>query len=73
MTTVNITFDRAWPGHPMKVPAGATVTVTNAPGCTLRNMAGDALALPYTAPSDTIVKLDCDTYTAPITATLEIG
>jgi hypothetical protein len=74
MTTISITFAHgAMPGHPVEIKAGSIVTVANAPGCTLRNMAGDTLATPYTAQTDTVVKLDCVTYTAPVTATLEIA
>lgn len=73
MRTVTIIFDRAWPGSPENVAAGQTVTVSNAPGCLLRDMAGNTLATPFTAPDDMLVKLDCVTYTAPVTATIEIG
>lgn len=73
MKTVTILFNRAWPGNPENVSAGQTVTVRNAPGCLLRDMDGNTLSTPFTAPTDMLVNLDCVTYTAPVTATLEIG
>jgi hypothetical protein len=72
MKTVTIIFDRTWPGNPENVAAGETVSVRNAPGCLLRDMAGNTLSTPFTAPSDMYVRLDCVTYTGPATATLEI-
>lgn len=76
MTTITITFDRVWPGHPFTLSAGQAVAVTAPAGCQLRRRVGDGwqdVASPFTAAEPSVVRLDCDTYAGtPITATLEI-
>ncbi len=73
-----ITFAHgAQSGHPHNVSAGQTVTATMPAGCVL--MAGQdpaamqQVAQPYVAPVDGYVSIDCVTYTAPVTDTLEIA
>lgn len=76
MTTITITFDRVWPGHPLTLSAGQTITADAPAGCQLRRQAGGQwhdIASPFTAAEPSVVRLDCDTYVGtPITATLEI-
>lgn len=78
MTTVTIHFGHgAMAGHPHTLPAGTEVVADLPAGCVMR--AGNTMqslaivSSPYTLPADGIVRVDCDTYTAPVTATLEIG
>lgn len=63
-------------GHPLNVHAGATLTGDLPAGCVLR--AGATLAelqpvvLPYTAPGEAVVRIDCDQFTAPVLAVVSI-
>ena len=76
MTTITVTFDRVWSGHPFTLSAGQTITATAPAGCQLRRRVSGEwqdVASPFTAAEPSVVRLDCDTYAGtPITATLVV-
>lgn len=76
MTTITITFDRAWPGHPITLSAGQTITATAPAGCQLRRRVSGEwqdVASPFTAAEPSVVRFDCDIHNGTLMqATLEI-
>lgn len=76
MSTLTITFDRVWPGHPITLSAGQTITAEAPSGCHLRSRIGvdwQDVASPFTATDTSVIRLDCDTYEGtPKIATLTI-
>jgi hypothetical protein len=74
----NITMDRVWPGHPINLAAGKTASIALPAGWVARVSTDlaqwDAVAVPYTATVDCIIRIDCDVYHGtPVTASLEIA
>lgn len=75
MSTITATYDRVWDGHPINLSHGQTISVENMSGLSLKALAGEtwrSVSSPYTADADCLVRLDCVTYTSPVTAVLSI-
>jgi hypothetical protein len=80
MIVVTTIYRMAWPGSPAPASAGQTVSATIPAGCVLRRSTDlqtwddVATAVPFThTGADAHYRIDCVTYTAPVTATLSIG
>lgn len=74
---MNITLDRVWPGHPVKVSGGQTVAISLPAGWALMCSPGYAdwfaVSSPFIPPHDCFVRVDClESDGTPVTATLTI-
>lgn len=78
MITHSITFTKVQEGVPHALADGAVAEIVSLPaGCIFMASHDGAqtweeVASPHTAVADCHVRIDCDTYTAPVTAVLTI-
>ncbi len=79
MKFVEYEFHQAGPGFPLLAESGETVAADVPTGCVLRKSTNlvdwqDVASHSFThIGPDTTYRIDCVTYTVPVTATLEIG
>ena len=80
MKTVSVEFTSACIGMPLPASAGDQVAATIPAGCVLRTSANlvhwfdVATSVPFVHQDDACsYRIDCVTYTGPVTATLEIS